>query len=176
MKLNSLSLVITILAVSGCAWLSSSSNNKSYSGRSKLPKVQIQKPGGSGNNWRYLGTTDDGVVVDEIDINSINGVGGNANTQVFNYQDRKTVVIPNQFSYPSNQPRFKYLLSTWQINCTSKEYILSTTTLYNESGVKLIHYNYANNSDVKWLQLGNGSFAQMQYNFICLNINRNLGY
>ncbi|MBP9743277.1 MAG: hypothetical protein KBD37_07965 [Burkholderiales bacterium] len=167
--------IIFLISLTGCAWFGgSSTSNKS--GKTKIPKTAaIQKPGGSGSNWRYLGTTDDGVLVDEVDINSISKNVNNGTT-LSSYQDRKTVILPNKFAYPSNQPHFKYLISTWQMNCDSKEYLLNTVTLYNESGVKLIHYNYANDSDVKWLRLGDGSFANMQYNFICLNNNRNLGY
>ncbi|MDQ5920448.1 MAG: hypothetical protein QG673_504 [Pseudomonadota bacterium] len=166
--------------VSGCAWLgggNSSGSNKS--GKTSIPKTGlIHKPGGTGSNWRYLGTTDDGILVDEIDVNSISKATNNSNGQISSYQDRKTVVLPNKFTYPSNQPNFKYLISTWQMNCTSKEYLLNTVTLYNESGVKLIHYNYSNDSDVKWLKPGDGSFANEQYNLICVDnaTARNLGY
>lgn len=174
MKQNCLYLLVLTVTLNSCAWMSSSTNK---SAKSSLPKTpQIQKPGGTGDNWRYLGTTDDGVLVDEIDSKSINSGVSSQNTQVFNFQDRKTVVLPNKFAYPSNQPRFKYLISTWQMDCNSKQYLLNTATLFNESGVKLTHYNYANDSDVKWLKLGSGSFADMQYSFICLNTNRNLGY
>ena len=164
---------IILLAISGCGTYNSSSK----SSKTSIPKTtQIPKPGGNGENWRYLGTTDDGVLVDEINVSSISSTSSAKNTQVFNFEDRKTVILPNQFAYPSNQPRFKYLLSTWQMDCNSKEYLMTTTTLYNESGTKLTRYDYANDSSVKWLKLGSGSFAEMQYNFICLNINRNLGY
>lgn len=168
-------LNLSLIAVlGGCSLLGS---NQSKQTKTSIPKTtQIQKPGGTGVNWRYLGTTDDGVLIDEININSISSSVNAQNIQVFNFEDRKTVISPNQFAYPANQPRFKYLLSSWQMNCNTKEYLLTNTTLYNESGIKLIRYNYANDNNVKWLKLGSGSFAEMQFNFICLNVNRNLGY
>ena len=172
MRPNTLFLMFIAITISGCAMFGGNSNNSS-----KIPKTsQTQKPGGNGENWRYLGTTDDGSLIDEIDVNSISSGASKQNTQVFNFEDRKTEISPGLFPYPTNQPRFKYLISTWQINCNSKEYLLNTATLYNDTGVKLIRYNYANDANVKWLKLGNGSFAVMQYNFICLNTNRNLGY
>ena len=136
----------------------------------------MQKPGGTGDNWRYMGTTDDGTLIDEVNVDSIRSGVSDTNSQIFSFEDRKTVILANKFAYPVNEPHFKYLISSWQINCTSMEYLMKTTTLYNEVGTKLTSYDYNNDNNIKWLKLGSGSFAQMQYNFVCLNINRNLGY
>ena len=169
-------LVLNII-ISGCAWFGGSSTYSHKSGETNIPKLpQSQKPGGTSDNWRYMGTTDDSSIVDEININSISSGVSSDNTQIFNFEDRKTVTAPTKFAYPTNEPRFKYLISSWQINCSTKEYLMRTTTLYNDSGTKLTAYDYTNNSNIKWLKLGNGSFAHMQYNFVCLNINRDLGY
>ena len=175
MKKNLYLILLINTLLSGCAWFGLNSSSSKPS-KTSIPKTPIsQKPGGL-DNWRYMGTTDDGTMVDEININSINSGVSSDNTQIFNFVDRKTVTAPNKFAYPSDEPRFKYLISTWQMDCNSKEYLMRTTTLYNESGTKLTAYDYTNDDNVKWLKIGSGSFAQMQYNFICLNINRNLGY
>ena len=164
------------IVVSGCAWFGGTGSSYKPS-KTNIPKLpQSQKPGGTGDNWRYIGTTDDNSMIDEINVNSINSGVSTNNTQIFNFEDRKTVTAPNKFAYPTNEPRFKYLISSWQINCSTQEYLMRTTTLYNESGTKLTAYDYINDSNIKWLKLGNGSFAHMQYNFVCLNINRDLGY
>ena len=165
-------LVIVSIFLNGCAWVGSigkKSNNI-------VPKTTlIQKPEGSGNNWRYLGTTDDGVLIDEINVTSIIGEPI-TDKQIFSFQDRKTVITPNKFTYPINQPHFKYLISTWKINCITQEYLLDTAILYNESAVKLTQYNYANDINVKWVKLVDSSFAKLQYEFACQNTNRDLGY
>ncbi len=176
MKLTLIFLMLLISTLSGCG-LFSSNTPKKTSSSGKVPKVsQIQKPGGDGDTWRYLGTANDGQLVDEINDSSISSGISNNNTQIYNFQDRKTVIAPKKFSYPSNQPHFKYLLSTWQMDCNNKMYLLNSATLYNESGVKIINYNYANDSSVTWLKFTSGNFAQMQYDYICTNKNRNLGY
>jgi hypothetical protein len=175
MNKNLFSLILITLSISSCAWMSSSKGSSQT--KTSIPKTPpMQKPGGTASNWRYMGTTDDGTLIDEINVNSITSGSSSQNIQIFNFEDRKTVVIPNKFAYPNNQPHFKYLISAWQMNCITQEYLMRKTTLYNDIGTKMTQYDYTNDNNVKWMKLGSGSFAQMQYNFICLNINRNLGY
>lgn len=175
MKTNTLLIILSAMILNGCAWFGF--NNEKASRKLSPPTTKlIQKPGGDTNNWRYLGTSEDGVLVDEIDINSISLIPTIKNNSNYTYQDRKTIVLTNEFNYPNNQPRFKYLISNWQINCTTHEYLLNSTTLYNDAAIKLISYNYSNLNNAKWLTIGTQSFAAMQYDFICLNQNKNLGY
>ncbi len=177
MKKNLCIILVFNVIVSGCAWFGGNNTSSRKLTKTNIPKIpQSQKPGGIGDNWRYIGTTNDNSMIDEINVNSISSGVSSDNAQIFNFEDRKTVTAPNKFAYPTNEPRFKYLISSWQINCSTQEYLMRTTTLYNDTGTKLTAYDYTNNSNIKWLKLGNGSFAQMQYNFICLNINRDLGY
>ena len=177
MKSHALYISVIVATLSGCALFGGSSNNKPPSSKTSVPKVPtIQKPGGDGESWRYLGTTNDGLLVDEINDSSISSGISNKNTQVYNFQDRKTVTAPSKFDYPSDQPHFKYLISNWQMDCNNKVYLLNAATLYNESGIKIINYNYSSDSSVTWLKFSSGNFAQMQYDYICLSKNRNLGY
>ena len=182
MKRNSISLLLfsltNVLALSGCAFFGSSSgSNTSAAGKVSVPKVPtVAKPGGDSSSWRYLGTTNDGQLIDEINDSSISSGVSSKNTQVYNFEDRKTVVNPNKFAYPKDQPHFKFLLSHWQMDCNNKEYLLGDATLYNESGVKISSSSYSSDNSVTWLKLGSGTFAEMQYAYICQNKNRNLGY
>jgi len=161
--------------LTGCAWFGFGNTSKSSSSsKLKLPKAQaLNPPGGTGKTWRYLGTSDDGQLTVEINDNSIKAAG----TQIYSYQDRKTVVSPEKFSsYMAGQPHYKYLISNWQVNCNLKQYIIQDTNLYNESAVKLLSYDYTKNDSVKWIKIGSGSLASLQYDYVCQNKNRNLGY
>lgn len=172
-------LLLLSLLLNGCAMFgdSPSSTKKRTTSKSSVPKVpSIAKPGGDNGSWRYIGTTDDGQLIDEINDSSIKANTSKENFQVYNFQDRKTVVTPKQFTYPSGQAPFKYLISTWQMNCSTQEYLLNSATQYNESGALIVKNDYTDNSSIKWLKFTSGSFAGMQYNYICLNKNRNLGY
>lgn len=171
MKLNIYALIIISSSLNGCAWLSGSPDTTNI----KIPKQQAKPiPGGNLINWRYLGTTTDGQLVDEINESSIIK---SQESQIYLYQDRKTVVNPNQFSsYTNGQPHYKYVLSNWQIDCTNQQYLITSAEIYNDVGLQLQIYDYKNNNDVRWLRFGSGSIAELQYNYICLNQNRNLGY
>jgi hypothetical protein len=161
--------------LTGCAWFSSGKSSKpSSSGKVKLPRVKsLNPPGGIGKTWRYLGTSDDGQLVVEINDSSIHMT----ESPIYTYQDRKTVVSPSGFtSYMAGQPHYKYLISNWQVNCEHEQYIILNTTLYNESAVKLLSSDYTKDSNVKWIKVGSGSLAALQYDYVCQNKNRNLGY
>jgi hypothetical protein len=96
--------------LTGCAWFSSGKSSKpSSSGKVKLPRVKsLNPPGGIGKTWRYLGTSDDGQLVVEINDSSIHMT----ESPIYTYQDRKTVVSPSGFtSYMAGQPHYKYLIS-----------------------------------------------------------------
>lgn len=170
--LNYCSLFLFFL-LSNCAFFSSSSNKPH--GKQALPKAPANVvPEGSGDNWRYIGTTNDGFLAIEINNNSI--IPSKNTSEVFSFEDRKTVIDQSQFTYPNGQPHFKYLLNSWQMDCQNKKYILSNAKMYNQTGTLLGSYDYANNDNVKWLGFGTDSIAELEYKFICLNQNRNLGY
>lgn len=163
------------LTFSGCAWFGfvGSSQSSNSNTKVRLPKTtQTQIPGGNTSNWRYIGTTTSGELIDEINDQSITAT---AESGIYSYSDRKTISDPSKFQY-ADQLRYKYILSNWLMDCNNQQYILNLSTLYNESGTMLRQIDYSKNNSVKWLQFGDGSIAQMQYNYICLNQNRNLGY
>lgn len=138
-----------------------------------LPTVpQAQLPGGKGDNWRYIGTTNDGQLIIEVNNDSIKS----ASPQVYSFQERKTVKDTSQFQYLSNQVHYKYILSDWLMDCNNKQYILSNVSIFNELGSQIEKIDYSNNSNIKWLKFGSGTIAELEYNYICLNKNRQLGY
>lgn len=163
-----------ILSLSGCAWFGSGANKKSNS-NGRVPKVTtITPPGGNDKNWRYLGLSDDGKLIVEINDTSISQTN---KPLIYNYQDRKSVVNPNTFnSYTTGQPHYKYLLSNWKMDCNTKQYLILNTTLYDTSAIEQLRYDYSTDNSVKWIKIGSGSLAELQYNYICQNQKRNLGY
>lgn len=170
-KYSSLGLLVFL---NGCAWMFSSNHGTSHK-KTSLPRAPtIRIPEGSGDNWRYIGTTTDGLIIIELNNNSIQALK-NSN-EIFNFEDRKTVVEPTQYTYAAGQPHFKYIINTWQIDCQNKKYLLLTANMFNQAAVSIGKFDYTNNSDVKWLNFGEGSIADLEYKFVCLNQNRNLGY
>ena len=160
--------------LNGCAWFSSNNASSKSAGKVKLPKVPaLNPPGGTGKTWRYLGTSDDGQLIVEINDSSIHMT----ESQIYNYQDRKTVASTTNFTaYLAKQPHYKYLISNWRINCDLQQYIILNTVLYNETAQKLLSYDYTKDNNVKWIKIGSGSLASLQFDYVCLNKNRNLGY
>jgi len=145
----------------------------SKSGKVNLPNVQkFNLPGGNTSNWRYLGTTDDNLIANEINDSSIESNRDGS----YKYQDRKTIVNPDLFTYSPQQPRYKFALGMWLMDCSNRQYLLLKMSIYDRLGNLLKSYDYSSDDSVKWLQFGEGSLASMQYNYICLNIKRNLGY
>lgn len=166
-------LIIAIMMISAC---SSNRNpySKSYTGsssksKSSLPKVPARiVPGGNADNWRYLGVTSNSSLAIEINESSINKQYGNT----YKYQDRKTVVNPAGFAY-NGTPNYYYSLSWWKINCDTKQYQTTETNLYDSYGKFIQNYSFSGNS---LTTIPAGSVADMQYNYVCNNVYRNVGY
>ena len=175
-KRNSQQSIILIIAISLVSACSSNKNpySKSYTGstsksKNSLPKVPARTtPGGTGDNWRYLGLTSNSPLAIEINESSINKITNNS----YKYQDRKTVVIPAGFSY-SGTPSYYYSLSWWQINCNSKQYATTATTLYDSYGKLIKSYTFNQN---QLTAVTSGSVAETEYNYICNNTYRSVGY
>ncbi|MCE2705489.1 MAG: hypothetical protein LW807_00195 [Proteobacteria bacterium] len=150
-----------------------SSINNNSNIKSILPKVpKTSLPGGNTDNWRYIGTTDNNQIADEIDNNSIKSI----NIQIYQFLDRKTIVSPNNFVYANQQQPYKFALGLWTINCIDKKYILNQMSIYDTYGTLIKTYDYTSDSNVKWLIIGDKTIAEMQYEYICLSQNKNLGY
>lgn len=168
-----ITLILAISIMSACS-SNKSPYSKSYtgsSGKSKnsLPKVPARiVPGGSGDNWRYLGVTGNSALAIEINESSINKQSGN----IYKYQDRKTVVNPANFAY-NGTPNYYYSLSWWKINCDTKQYLTLETALYDGYGKSIKNYSFSNNS---FANVASGSVAETQYNYVCNNVYRNVGY
>ena len=177
MKYNSKFIwcILVGISLSGCGWFWGSGSTSSHKRQSPLPKVTtVQEPGGNGRNWRYLGLSDDSQLINEINESSIQSTD---KPLIYSYQDRKTVANINKFTaYVAGQPHYKFLISNWQMDCNTKQYLILNSTLYDELGVTQLTYNYVNGNNVKWVKIGGGSLAELQYNYICLNQKRNLGY
>lgn len=169
---NLITPTISLLLIS-CASQSSSntySKNHKSTQKSSLPKVPAKVlPGGSGDNWRYLATSDDNQIAIEINDSSIS-----KNSSINKFQDRKTIINPAKFNYQNFTPNYKYSLSWWQLNCDQKQIIINSTSIYDEFG-KLIK-NYSFNSNNVWSNISSDSIAEQQYNYICNGTKRNLGY
>jgi hypothetical protein len=165
-----LSILFIELSLNGCAIFGV---KQSY--HKRLPRVpSLTLPGGKGDNWRYLGTTLNNEIISEINESSIKNVY--SNESLYSFQDRKTIINPNNFTYPENQPHYKYILGEWQLNCLDQTYIISSATIFNENGIKIASFDYSHDSNIRWIKFGKSSIGELQYNYVCLNKNRELGY
>ena len=164
-----------IASLVGCATATNSKNSSSRSKKapkSAMPKVPPRiMPGGNGDNWRYLGTTSAPEMADEINESSIKVI--NPSAQINSFQDRKTIVDTTKFDYQGISPAFKYSLSWWKIDCLEKQYLIDSSITYDEYGKQLKKYNINSN---QWSPVSNDSLAKLQYNYVCLGVNRTLGY
>lgn len=165
---------LIIVLVTGCANSKmSTDNNKNSRTNLQIPKSpKFTLPGGSYNNWRYIGTTLDNQIADEIDDNSIKSV----DIQTYQYQDRKTIISPRTFIYVQGQTPYKFALSEWIMDCAKHAYLLQHVNIYDTYGAFIKNYDYSKDNSVKWLNFGENTIASMQYNYICLNQNKMLGY
>lgn len=171
---NTQFIIIAFLAINSISC--STSNTKKYnksptttSSKSKIPRVPAKiLPGGTGDNWRYIGISKDGLIGTEIDNSSIIAISNNQ----YKFQERKTIMDTNKMSYPSGMPKYMYSISNGKIDCNSKQYILNSTTLYDRLG-KLIRTTQLDN---QYTNIVSKSSAEQEYNFICNGLNRNIGY
>ncbi len=171
------SLLLLSVLFTGCAFSSTGSKSrKSSYKKSSMPKVPPkQVPGGTGDNWRYLGTSQDKMIALEINESSISKTQSPASGSYNIFQDRKTVIDPSKFNYQGLTPSYKYSLSWWQMDCSSKRYSISSTSIYDVLGNLIKTYPF-NNTTPNWSNIDSGSLAELQYNYICLGINRSIGY
>lgn len=170
---------LILLALSGGIFLSgcgslSSPESKPYTGRISLPKAPaLQIPGGNTSNWRYLGTSTNGKLIAEINNSSIVAT---KDPNQYSFQGRKTIYNPYAYTYANGQEPYKYIIENWLIDCTNKQYVLVNATTYNKLGVQLNTYDYTGDDSVRWMKFGDDSIANAQYEYVCQNKNRNLGY
>lgn len=165
-------LVLPIIALTtACSTMDSSSaysrSHKSANKKSSVPKVPPKVvPGGTGDNWRYLGNSEDGLITSEINESSI------SNGSVNKFQDRKTIVDQTKFNYQNLTPKYKYNLSWWRIDCAQKQYIIDSSSIYDVYGNLIKNYYFSSD----WSSINSGSIVDKQYNYICKGDGRNIGY
>lgn len=167
---NTVNLIIlgllTIL-LSNCAINSSTKNTKAK--KKPVPKVPAkQLPGGTTDNWRYLGTSQDGQIAVEISESSIAKTDNQTK-----FQDRKTIINPTVLGNHNSLGNYKYSLSWWNMNCGTKQYFITNTAIYDDYGRLIKNYNFSNNQPIN---INGGSIAELQYNYVCQSINRQIGY
>ena len=164
------STIFVTIVLAGC-----SSPSKDYkTTKNKIPKIpKFVLPGDNSEKWRYLGTTEENQISSEIDSSSIKLDKNN----IFVFNDRKTIINPNKFFYSkTTQTPYKFSIGYWAIDCTNKQYILTKITTYDTYGRSIKTFDYSNDNNIKWLAIGENTIANMQYNYICLKQNNNLGY
>lgn len=163
-------LTLPSLILHGCSWGTDPQPDNS---KARIPKVPTKKlPGGSTDNWRYLGINKDGTFAVEINDSSITTIAGRSGIRKF--QDRKTIVNPVKFNYPTNK-KYKYSLSWWKIDCTEQKISITETELYNDLGISIQNDSFSQ-ANAPWKYIEKNSIAQLQYDYVCLNVNRHLGY
>lgn len=159
-------LIIMSLGLSNCATNSSKSYKTKKSTIPKVPAKQI--PGGTTDNWRYLGTSQDGQIAVEISESSISKTANSVK-----FQDRKTLTNTQKNSTSGAIGNYKYSLSWWNMDCSSKQYYINNTAIYDDYGKLLKNYNF---SSTQAITISGGSIAELQYNYVCQGINRQIGY
>lgn len=178
MKNNKLKILIISLL---CMLVSCSFNKKNSV---SLPKVNnTASPGGSELNWRYLGMNEKRNISLEIDDNSIKSYSinndnylnesQNIRNSLLTFTDRKTFFDSNLLV---NNKIYKYVISSWVVDCLNEEYLIQDANFYNNKGESLAFYNFREDNSQNWYKVGNDSFSKLQYNYVCFDINRQLGY
>ncbi len=160
--------ITIILFLYGCSSYTPPSDI-SHTKPQPLKVYKFTLPGSSYGDWRYLGITKYNQTSDEINHNSIELIDNN----LYKYQDRKTVVLVSNFTYHTNQPKYKFAISNWEMNCITKQYRITNTILYDTYGNQITKYNF--NSSI-WIKINPHSVSDMQYNYICVHVNNLLGY
>ena len=170
MKLLIIISVVSSLFITSCSSVKKSNSSTIKSSSSSIVPSVAKKtlPGGDSDDWRYLGTNAQLVI--EISESSIEP---NKTPKTYKFVDRKRIIDTDKFKFIDNKQKFKYILSTWIINCDAKQYQSINASIYNDLGVKMKDISYRNNL---WYPIKADTVSQMQYNYVCLGINRNLGY
>ena len=168
MKLRAYIFAVTVIFVTSCANVKKPTTKTQAI--SKIPKLPSKTlPGGDSDDWRYLGTNQQLVV--EISESSITPT---STTQIYSFIDRKRIIDMDKFKY-ADSTKYKYILGTWLINCAEKQYQAVSASLYTDLGVKIKDIDYKR-TNPDWITILPSSISQMQYDYVCLGINRNLGY
>jgi hypothetical protein len=150
-------LCISITTLNGCAWFRKHKHHGSQAHH--MPHVTVPVvPGGTSDNWHYLGSSHNVIV--EIDSDSVHH--NDDNSVVF--RDRKTMKHDDQ--------QYKYVISYWQINCEARNYVITKINVYDNHGKNIYNKNFYHTGSNK---IHKKTIASMLYTYVCGN-NRLLGY
>lgn len=139
------------LLATGCATQSGSTSSPGKSGTSTA--VQDAE-------WKNLGVTPNGNVMNEIDTLSIQRRGSLAT-----FRDRKTLFNPKKENL-GDTPLHKRSINTWQIDCQSQTYRLVAMRLYDDGGRQIASYSY-NDKQIKPAAIIPNSASYQQMQFVC---------
>lgn len=178
MKLIGNLIILTLsIELSSCAWLFSSNNSDTRhtitTNSHQLPHVPaVHIPMGLTNNWHYLATSSDNNIISEIDTNSIKQITPN----IYQFIERKTIKSMSKLPDNISTNGYKYVINSWQMNCESLSYKLTTSDSYDKLGNKIVNLSLANALNNTWISIPKQSIAYAQYKYICLHVNQDLGY
>jgi hypothetical protein len=163
---------ILTAAIISCSTVKPNRKNNN-SDKIVLPKVnRINIPGGTNINWHYIGTDIEHNFSTEIDESSIKLIKDN----IYKYTSRKTIFKPSILNYLPQEKKYKYHIANWFFDCDTKEFVLIDLVTYDNLGNQLSTYNYKEKIQLKWNKVGVSTIAEKEYNYICLNEGRNIGY
>ncbi|RTK97520.1 MAG: hypothetical protein EKK64_01215 [Neisseriaceae bacterium] len=172
MKINKQlsALIISTLFIYSC---SNSSAPKQYTktnkpSTGKFPKVPKRViPGGISDSWRYLGKSDSGKIAVEINDSSIAKLGN----EKYKFTDRKTITNRNGFNFQSFPPH-TYDVSEWIMNCSDKQYKITSKSIFDEYGTIIKTYDLSGN----YSSIRRNSIIDKEYGYVCKNEGKNIGY
>jgi len=133
--------------------------------RSTIPTKNLKRtvvPSGKNYNWRFLGKNNNYEITDEIDENSVTIIGNN----VFQFKERKTFI--NSDPFPEG-----YTINNVKMRCADQTFAIIASNSYNRQGV-LVSSKAIDNEE--FVDIVKNSFAFSQYQYVCINKNRTIGY
>ncbi|MBP8813859.1 hypothetical protein LH425_08830 [Laribacter hongkongensis] len=123
-------------------------------------KAPGTRPGPQDAEWKNLGVTPNGNVMNEIDMLSVKKSG-----QQVTFRDRKTIFNLKKENF-GDTPRHKQSVNTWQIDCQARTYRLTAMQLFDENGRQIGSYSY-NDRQIKPAAIIPNSASWQQMQVVC---------
>lgn len=147
MNIKHLLLIGAALALSSCAITDISS----------LP---------AGGKWVNMGVSANGNVLHELDTVSIKRHGNSVT-----FTDRKTIEDIGKEHYP-HLPEHKISVNTWEMNCKTKTYRLTSTNIFNAKGKSLLKRSFKEgkkftDNESAPMKIVKGSATEKQQQIVC---------
>lgn len=124
------------------------------------PQPVPSAPQQANADWHNLGVSPNGNILNEIDKLSVRRQGS-----VVTFRDKKTIFNMKKENFLST-PRHKYSINTWQIDCASRTFRLTSVTLFDENSRLVASYLY-NDSQIKPMPVVQNSASYQQMLFVC---------